>query len=299
MAECSVFTFRNGLGQLVERLDSKLRSSPNISWRTNTAIKSIRMLKDKRKVQLETTADEPAILPDYVISTLFSKTLAALCHREDDLIIASLPSLARARAVTVMVVNLYYSTPYLAPAGFGYLIPRTIPYAQNPERALGVVFDSEYSPIASAVAPDSPAQDSVAGTKLTVMLGGHWWDDWTSYPSPEEGLQMAKDVLARHLGITEQPAASNVGLQKDCIPQYTLGHDDAMAAAHTKLLVGFCGQLRVAGNSYTGVGVNDCVRAAWDVARGLTSSNASSNTGLEYFLRKEGSELVDVPEDLL
>ena len=50
-------------------------------------------------------------------------------------------------------------------------------------------------------------QDTATGTKLTVMLGGHWWSEWTDsdYPSEPEAIQMARDVLERHLHITEEP----------------------------------------------------------------------------------------------
>jgi oxygen-dependent protoporphyrinogen oxidase len=177
-------------------------------------------------------------------------------------------------AVTVMVVNLYYSDPNILPErGFGYLIPRSIPYEQNPECALGVVFDSD------AV----QGQDTVPGTKVTVMLGGHWWDGFSSYPDEEEGAAMAKTVLYRHLKIDVEPDAVNVGLQKECIPQYVVGHERRMRVANGELLQGFNGKLKVAGNSYTGVGLNDCVMAARDVVLGI-KKRGGSGTGLETFV---------------
>ena len=124
-------------------------------------------------------------------------------------------------------------------------------------------------------------QDIIPGTKLTVMLGGHWWDDWDSYPDEDEGAGMAKAIIARHLGITEEPQAVHVGLQKECIPQYTVGHNDRMRWAHQLLKQEFKGKLRVAGNSYTGVGLNDCVRAAKDVVQGLVTGEQT--TGLDSY----------------
>lgn len=171
-----------------------------------------------------------------------------------------------------MVVNLFFSNPAILHVhGFGYLLPRSLPFTQNPERALGVVFDTDAT----------VGQDNIPGTKLTVMLGGHWWDDWDSYPDEEEGASMAKAVIARHLGITEEPQAVHVGLQKECIPQYTVGHDERMELAHHLLKKEFDGRLRVAGNSYTGVGLNDCVRAAKDVVQGLVTGE--QKTGLDNY----------------
>jgi oxygen-dependent protoporphyrinogen oxidase len=176
-------------------------------------------------------------------------------------------------AVTVMVVNLYYSDPNLLPErGFGYLIPRSIPFEQNPECALGVVFDSHVV----------TGQDTVSGTKLTVMLGGHWWDGFSSYPDEEEGAAMAKMVLHRHLKVDVEPEAVNVGLHRECIPQYVVGHEKRMRTANSELMNGFRGKLKVAGNSYTGVGLNDCVRAARDVVMGI--KRGERTTGLESFV---------------
>ena len=184
----------------------------------------------------------------------------------------SLGSLLQVNAVTVMVVNLFYDDPaLLSLRGFGYLIPRSVPVQQNPHRALGVVFDSE----------SSFGQDSSSGTKLTVMLGGHWWDEFDSYPDEDEGAWMAKEVLKQHLGVTKEPSAIRVSLQKDCIPQYEVGHESRMARVSFELLSEFSGRVRVAGSSYTGVGINDCIRSGWDITKGLVRGTAW--TGLECF----------------
>jgi len=189
------------------------------------------------------------------------------------------------------VVNLYFTNPKVLPAhGFGYLIPRSIPFDQNPECALGVIFDSDAM----------VGQDNVPGTKVTVMMGGHWWDNYlhsgsetgtgienNSYPTEDEGAVMARAVLQRHLGIVEEPAKVLVSLQTDCIPQYTVGHTERLKQAHLDLLKSFGGRLAVAGNSYTGVGVNDCVRGARDIAvmvrNAVKFGSGLGATGLEQF----------------
>ena len=177
-----------------------------------------------------------------------------------------------------MVVNVFYKDPnLLSVSGFGYLIPRSIPFEQNPERALGVVFDSDAT----------IGQDAVPGTKLTVMLGGHWWDGWNSYPTDDQGAQMARIVLRRHLNITAEPDIIRVSLQRECIPQYTVGHEDRLASASRDLQRGYQGRLRVAGNSYTGVGLNDCVRAARDVVKNLVTADGAFKTGLESFTQEK------------
>lgn len=171
--------------------------------------------------------------------------------------------------VTVMTVNVFYPNTSLLPVeGFGYLIPQSVPFEQNPERALGVIFDS------SAI----KGQDTADGTKLTVMMGGHWWDGWTDYPTEEEGIEMAKSVLQRHLGITEQPTAHTVNLSRNCIPQYTLGYAERMKDFAQGMSAEFKGRLRMVGSQFNGVGVNDVIAGAWRVARGMRGEGWKSRS---------------------
>jgi oxygen-dependent protoporphyrinogen oxidase len=168
-----------------------------------------------------------------------------------------------------MTVNLYFKDPELLPVeGFGYLIPQSVPFEQNPERALGVIFDSY------AV----KGQDTAPGTKVTIMLGGHWWDGWKAYPTEAEGLEMAKSVVNRHLHITDEPLASHVNLSKDCIPQYTLGYEDRLRDFASELQTEFKGKMRVVGNQFNGVGVNDCVTAAWRLASNMKGNGWKSRS---------------------
>lgn len=90
---------------------------------------------------------------------------------------------------------------------------------------------------------------------------------------------MARSVLERHLGIKEEPEAWQVNLEKNCIPQYTVGHEQRLKQAHSNISREYKGRLRVAGNWMSGVGVNDCLRSAYEVAKNLSKDDA---TGLEH-----------------
>ncbi|KAL8762379.1 MAG: hypothetical protein Q9184_001593 [Pyrenodesmia sp. 2 TL-2023] len=281
--ESSVFTFKRGIGQLADQLETKLRELPNVDIRLETAVDQLELERtdDSEKIGLvsrsrrESSNQPTKELFTHVISTISGKALHSIVRPT-----SSMSMLARTPAVTVMVVNLYFSNPSVLPVrGFGYLLPRSLPFEQNPERALGVVFDSDAS----------IGQDKIPGTKVTVMLGGHWWDDWQAYPDEEMGASMAKDILKRHLGILEKPRAVRVGLQKECIPQYIVGHHERMAQGH-EALRSFNGRLRVAGSSYTGVGLNDCVRSARNVVTGLVEGR-DQDTGLGSFAKGNGPTL--------
>jgi protoporphyrinogen oxidase len=144
--------------------------------------------------------------------------------------------------------------------------------------------------------PTRTCQDSAPGTKLTVMLGGHWWDSWadSDYPDEQEGIKMAKSVLKRHLNITEEPAIAKARLQRDCIPQYPVGYRDYMANIHKKVLIDdFKGRVKVAGPWWQGaVGVNDCIRKAKEVAWAI-EHEWDDRTGLEDFVGDEKWVLID------
>ncbi|MCJ1474141.1 hypothetical protein MMC13_002799 [Lambiella insularis] len=307
--ESSVYTFRRGIGQLAESLENALSNNPKVTILTNNPIETLELIthnqgskvfpnterlfcmSSRSSVQMQltpskkqNTSTEPSNHRySHVVSTISGKTLSSITQPA-----SCLSPLALTPSVTVMVVNLYYTNPELLPVhGFGYLLPRSLPFEQNPERALGVVFDSDAT----------IGQEHIPGTKLTVMLGGHWWDGWETYPDEGEGASMAKSILARHLGIVEQPSAVRVGLHRDCIPQYTVGHAARMKDASKRLLDYFQGRLRVAGNSYTGVGLNDCVRAAKELTMRLSSGARVSGledlaAGCERWVRrKKGSDI--------
>src|SRR5947209_7598509 len=145
-----------------------------------------------------TTSSHQKETYDFALSTLYAPLTARLLPENTSQTLLTIP------AVSVMVVNLFFGTPLLLHpiSGFGYLLPKSLPHSQNPERALGVIFDSD------AV----PNQDSRPGTKLTVILGGHWWSNTTTYPSDAEGVTLARSVIERQLHVKEAPIASHVSL---------------------------------------------------------------------------------------
>lgn len=308
LANTTVFTFKDGLGMLVDRLARYLLERGNVQFKTSAPVQSVALSDDKKSVQVVAKGSEHISNYDTVVSAL-SPWHLNLVSKSSETLIPHIPSVA------VMTVNLYYRTPDLNPPGFGYVIPQATPFENNPERALGVVFDTACSPSSQDLdpanwqildteqlqkareqgqmvnvndfawynMPERPnAQDDVKvrGTKLTVMLGGHWWNDWPTFPTEKEGLDLAKSVVQRHLGITEEPEVWQVNLQEKCIPQYVVGHEQKLKTAHNNISREYKGRLRVAGNWMSGVGVNDCLRSAWDVVRSL--KEGKDGTGLEH-----------------
>ncbi|RPB26191.1 Protoporphyrinogen oxidase [Terfezia boudieri ATCC MYA-4762] len=287
-------SFIGGMEVLTRSLKAYLEKSSNIRFRLNTPVKSL--VKKYSSIQIHTTNNMPPAEFSHVISTLPAPITSSLLP-------APIPSLSIVESVTVQVVNLYFQNPNLVPVrGFGYLIPKTVASELNPEQALGVIFDSETSLPADLADIWREVPVEAPGTKLTVMMGGHYWKGRTTYPNDGEALQNARNLIKRHLGIVDFPALMQVSTQVNAIPQYTVGHHDRMAFGHELLRMYFNGRLAVAGSSYSGVGINDCTRSAYEVVRDLLEVGKPGGlkeedwTGLHKFSGEEEIQSIPIGE---
>jgi oxygen-dependent protoporphyrinogen oxidase len=172
--------------------------------------------------------------------------------------------------VDVGVVNLTYAGDVLPVQGFGYLIP-----SSEPSDILGVVFDS-------CALPEQDASSGKPITRVTAMMGGYMFRDKFGDPdkvAPEKLKAIAVESIKRHLAVADAPISSRVTIQQKCIPQYTVGHRERLMELMEVINEKYHGKLSLVGSSYVGVGVNDCIRGAKDVASALSAGNPV--TGLE------------------
>ncbi|KAL4877573.1 Protoporphyrinogen oxidase [Aspergillus karnatakaensis] len=260
--DSSTLTLKNGVGQLVDTLVEALRSSPKVEILTDQTLFQIKQNPKTLDLTIENAPQPDGRVHNRAIVTCSPVDLVIQSSSKNEVKNETARPLSGAafsfEAVTVMVVNLYYPNPDLIPVkGFGYLIPRSIPYEQNPERALGVIFASD----------SSVGQDTAPGTKLTVMLGGHYWDGWKceDYPDSETAVAMARSLLERHLGVTDTPTVTRTRLQKDAIPQPTVGHFDRMGKLSQVVREQYNNRVALAGAWYAmgNTGVVDSIRQAY------------------------------------
>jgi oxygen-dependent protoporphyrinogen oxidase len=133
--------------------------------------------------------------------------------------------------------------------GFGFLIPRS-----EGLRTLGSIWTS------SVFADRAPA----GHVQLRTMLGGAG-DPAVMDLSDSRMWKMVRRELDPLVGITRDPVLLRIYRWERGIPQFTLGHLERRArierlcARHTGLYL--------AGNAYYGVGLNDCVKMAYRIAR--------------------------------
>jgi oxygen-dependent protoporphyrinogen oxidase len=90
----------------------------------------------------------------------------------------------------------------------------------------------------------------------------------------EEAVRAAaREELGVLLGIRGDPVAEWVHLWRPGLPQYTLGHLTRLASAE-QALAARAPAVRLAGASYHGIGLPDCVASGWRAADGLRAALA-------------------------
>jgi oxygen-dependent protoporphyrinogen oxidase len=128
--------------------------------------------------------------------------------------------------------------------GFGYLIPK-----KEGCNTLGTLWDSS---MFENRAPEGKVL-------LRSMMGGACFPEYVTL-SDDEVVARVRQDLKLTMGIDAEPEFVRVFRHPQAIPQYTVGHGkrlqmlDELLRAHPGLIL--------TGNSYRGIGLNDCVAAA-------------------------------------
>lgn len=299
----SVFSFKDGIGELITALVKELQTYSNVYIRVPEHAESLSIHPHTRNLIVQTKMTRGRsnhIAPNHIVSALPSSALASLLianssnlDTEQDSNFRNVSDiLTHNPSATVTVVNFVIpashapTRPIQVDEGFGFLIPRA---ENDPDGVLGVVFDSD------AI----PGQDDDPHTKLTVMISG------SPSPADEEPFSheakaalVAKRVLQDYLHLP--PSLLNhpgrlvrVQKQVDCIPTYLPGHFSRMRTLHDTLRRNelLRGKLSVTGASYVGVSLNDIVRNSMKLGQALAAESNQQTTktvtGLEHFAAAE------------
>ncbi len=131
--------------------------------------------------------------------------------------------------------------------GFGFLVPSI-----EKRRILGTLWDS-------SVFPNRASEDSVL---LRTMLGGAKNPQMADLDD-DRISDIVFDELKPLLGLKKDPDMLRVFRWEKAIPQYIPGHIDKLNIIdkHLKKYPG----LYLTGNSYRGIGINDCVMSGYKV----------------------------------
>jgi oxygen-dependent protoporphyrinogen oxidase len=128
--------------------------------------------------------------------------------------------------------------------GFGYLIPK-----KEGLNTLGTLWDSS---MFENRAPEGKVL-------LRSMMGGACFPEYVKL-GDDEVVKRVREDLALTMGIDATPEFIRIFRHPQAIPQYTVGHGDRLHKLEEALKAH--PGLFLTGNSYRGIGLNDCVAAA-------------------------------------
>ena len=182
---------------------------------------------------------------------------------EADLVVVASPAFAAAEMLTGLdggIAGILRQIPYASMTvicfgydqgqighsldGFGYLIPK-----KEGRNTLGTLWDSS---MFENRAPDGKVL-------LRSMMGGACFPEYVNL-SDDEVVARVRQDLAVTMGITAAPEFVRVFRHPQAIPQYTVGHGKRLQGLEESLKAHQ--GLILTGNSYRGIGLNDCVAAA-------------------------------------
>ncbi len=133
--------------------------------------------------------------------------------------------------------------------GFGFVIPK-----REPTRLMACTWSSSKL--------DTRAPDG--HVLIRVFVGGHGREDDLAL-TDDQLVALARDELRRIMGIQVAPVISRVFRYQNANPQYEVGHLDRVQQMKT-----LCPPwLTLAGCTFGGVGIPDCVRQGREAARQL------------------------------
>lgn len=105
--------------------------------------------------------------------------------------------LGKIESVDMAVINFYFKSNILPVKGFGYLVP-----TNQKSPIIGCIFDSVFN---------KPEQKN---TVLTVMMGGHWYNEYIGNKNNEQIYELALNELKKHLNFKINPDLYEVTILK-------------------------------------------------------------------------------------
>jgi oxygen-dependent protoporphyrinogen oxidase len=236
-----------GLAELVDALTARL---PIGAVRCGTSVTEIGTQGAAYRIVL---GDGTAIVARRLL-------LATPAHASARLLEALDPALARELAAIPFVSTATVSLAFPASAisrpldGYGYVSPR-----------------AEGGPIVACTWTSNKFPDRVPkGFVLVRFFIGRAGDEAIVDAPDERLVDLARRELAQLFGVTAAPALARVFRWPRSIPQYVVGHlarlerISGLAAGHPGLLL--------AGASYRGVGIPDCIASGWSAAQAALDS---------------------------
>jgi protoporphyrinogen/coproporphyrinogen III oxidase len=262
-ARYSLFlSFGRGMQVLVDRLalriadcgmqNADLATRVDVAVRLNSTVKSVEMDHAVAAPIWQVRTDSGEMhSADAVCLALPAYTCARLLRNVDSELATNLEAITYASTATINLAYKRSDIPYSLD-GFGFVVPfiekRTL---------LACTFSSV------KFAGRAP-RDHVL---LRAFVGGALQPEMFALDDGEMVRRVSGDLRAL-LGITQAPLFAEVARWPNSMPQYHVGHLDLVAGIQER--AGRLSGLQLAGNSYTGTGIPDCVRSGEEAANNFS-----------------------------
>jgi oxygen-dependent protoporphyrinogen oxidase len=237
-------SFRNGLEVWTEALQRELSDEIRLNRRVTSIAGPDQSQSHVWKLTVE--GGKP-VEADAVVFTIPSPLAAPLLTGLDRTLGQTVSDIPTA-GLAVVALGYLESDIGQAPDGFGFLVPRG-----EGIRLLGCLWDS-------SVFPGRAEPEKVL---LRAMIGGAHDPEAVDLDDVAL-LEIARRDLATVMGLEAEPILTRIFRHALGIGQYTLGHGERMDTIHARLdrLPG----LWLAGSSYYGISMNNCIQKAGEQA---------------------------------
>lgn len=225
-----------GLGELTDALVDRLAG---VDLRLNSSALGIRKNENSYSIDL---GEREELQAQAIIVATPAYAGAVLLEHFDPLLASALAGIPYASSATVSLGYRLQDIPRPLD-GYGYVIPR-----KAGRTALACTWTSTKF--------ESRAPSGYA--LLRVFIGRAGQDDEIAW-DVSNLLHLAREELRQTLGIQAEPSVSRVFVWQRGMPQYNLGHGQLLERIDSRLEQH--AGLALAGNSYRGVGIPDCIRS--------------------------------------
>lgn len=245
--ENKFLSFKNGLNTIISAYERKLK---DVDIRKSTVVNRIEKVGQQYKVSFE---NGESVDVEHIILSVPS-TVAEGFFEDEEL-----------KEQFAQLKNSSMSSIYI-----GYAVPDTI----LPLDGTGFITPKSEDVFCDACTWTSRKwkHTSKEGNLLVRLFykSSNPYYDALKGLSEEELLQVVQVDLKKSLGIEEEPIACAVTSWSDCMPNYLITHPETVNKLQSKLEKSYPGIL-IAGASYHGVGIPDCINNGEKVAQTIIS----------------------------
>jgi oxygen-dependent protoporphyrinogen oxidase len=239
-------TLRNGLGTLIAELERRIAPATTVIRGTAEALQ-------RARAGYRVRTNGEWLECENVVLACPAYESAALVRGVDGELAALLDQIEYSSSVTLSLVYEKAALPG-ALYGFGFLVPKR----ERRRLAACTWVHNKFS----HRAPDNLAV-------LRCFFGGAS-DETILEESDESLIAIAREELARMLGLTAEPRFAKIARWPRSMAQYTVGHQERLKRIEARLKQ--TPGLRLAGNGYYGIGIPDCVKTGRDAAQEIIAS---------------------------